>query len=216
MANKLAIVGAATGYLKRNPTELVRVVKNAAALRFGLPLDALRWAAGQAKGRKAPKDVTIEAVPPGIRIAATITEMGATVRAGAVIFVDRVSLNDSELRFEIRLDDVTATVLDDNGNSPVATLLKSGALDLSKPGNLAAFMPKRPAMLVEAKDDRIVLDFMKHPAFNKSAKLKAIVAALTALGSINAIESDWNHLDLKFRAFPRGINHVVGALRRVL
>ncbi|MCA9642902.1 MAG: hypothetical protein H6718_34395 [Polyangiaceae bacterium] len=216
MADKLAMFGAATGYLKRHPAELMRVAKNAVALRFGLPLDALRWLAGQAKGPKAPKDVSVEAVPPGIRVAATITEMGATVRAGAVIFIDRVSLNEAELRFEIRLDDVTAKVLDDNGASPVATLLKSGALDLSKPGNLAAFMPKRPAMLVEAQDDRIVLDFMKHPAIDKSAKLKAMVAALTALGSVKSIETDWDHLDLAMSAFPRGFNEALASIRRVL
>ncbi len=216
MADKLAMFGAATGYLKRNPAEVLRAVKNAAALRFGLPLDALRWLAAQAKGPKAPRDVSIESVPPGIRVSATITEMGATVRAGAVIFIDRVSLNETELRFEIRLDDVTAKVLEDNGASPVATLLKSGALDLSKPGNLAAFMPKRPALLVEAQDDRIVLDFMKLPAIHKSAKLKALVAALTALGSLKAVEADWDHLDVRMIAFPRGFGEAIASVRRAL
>ncbi len=216
MANKLAMVGAATKYLRRNPSELVRALKSVASLRVGLPLDAMRWLASQAKGPKAPKDVEIESVPPGIRVSATVTQMGATVRASAVVFIDRVSINESELRFEVRLDDVTAKVLEDNGNSPVATLLKSGALDLSKPGNLAAFMPKRPAMLVEAEDDRIVLDLMKHPKVAKSPKLQRAIAAVTAVGSLRGIESDWDHLDLKFSAFPRGVGEVLAAVRRAL
>lgn len=216
MADKLAVLGAAGGYLKKHPEEVLRAVKNALVLRFGVPIDALRWAAGQVSGPKAPKDVEIEAVPPGIRFAATVKEMGATVRASAVVFIDRVSLNDEELRFEIRLDDVSATVLEDNGASPVATLLKSGALDLSKPGNLAAYMPKRPPMLVEAEDDRIVLDIMKHPKLSKGGKIQAAVAAVTALTSIRAIETDWDHLDVSFSAFPRGVGDFLAAARSVL
>ncbi len=60
-------------------------------------------------------------------------------------------------------------MLDETSESPVAALLRSGALDLSKPGNLAAYMPKRPAMLVAAKDDRVTLDLMRHPKFAKDA-----------------------------------------------
>src|SRR5690349_21271617 len=60
MPDKKAILQAASGYLKDHPEELVRALKSAAAMRIGLPLDALRWFAAQAKGRRAPKNVEIE------------------------------------------------------------------------------------------------------------------------------------------------------------
>ena len=92
MPDKKAMVEAAGGYLKRHPEELLRAMKNAAGLRFGVPIDALRWLAGQVKGRKAPKDVAVEAVPPGIRASASIDLAGTSVRAAATVFIERVHL----------------------------------------------------------------------------------------------------------------------------
>ncbi len=216
MPDKKAMVGAASGYLRRNPGEILRAAKNAVGLRFGVPLDALRWLAGQAKGKKAPRDVSIEAVPPGIRAGAIVNLSGTDVRASAVVYIEDVLLSATELRFEIRLSNVELRLVDSSSESPVATLLKSGALDLSKPGNLAAFMPKRPAMLVEAHDDRIVLDLMKHPKLAANGKLGRLVDALTAFMTVRGIETDPEHLDVQLRAFPRGVGGAIEALRPAL
>ncbi len=216
MPDKKAIIEAAGSYLRQHPQELLRAVRNAVTLRVGLPLDALRWFASQATGKKAPKDVQIEAVPPGIRVAASVDAMGTPVRASATIFVDRVRLSDEELRFEIRLADVALKVLDDNAQTPIAALLKSGALDLSKPGNLAAYMPKRPPVLVEAVDDRIVLDLMKHPKLAKAAAVGKVLGLVTPIVGVRAIQTDWEHLDVLFRAFPEGLAEALTAVRRAL
>lgn len=216
MPDKKAMVEAAGGYLKRHPEELLRVVKNAAGLRFGLPIDALRWLAGQVKGKKAPKDVQVEAVPPGIRASAIVDLAGTAVRAAATIFIERVHLAPDELRFELRLRDVKLELTDPKAETPVATLLKSGALDLSKPGNLAAFMPKRPAMLVDAHDDVIVLDVMKHPKLADNAKAQRLIETVTSLVTVKGIETDREHLDVLLSAFPRGFSSAVEALRPAL
>ena len=97
MPDKKAIIEAAGSYLRQHPQEVLRAGRNAVTLRVGLPLDALRWLASQATGKKAPKDVQIEAVPPGIRVAASVDAMGTPVRASATIFIDRVRLSDEEL-----------------------------------------------------------------------------------------------------------------------
>lgn len=209
------MVRAAGGYLREHPEELLRVVKNAVGFRFGVPLDALRWLAAQAKGKKAPREVRLTAVPPGIRASAIVALAGTEVRAAATVFVERVRLNAHELRFELRLSDVSLKLVDESAETPVATLLKSGALDLSKPGNLAAFMPKRPAMLVDAKDDRIVLDLKLHPKL-QHGKAERLVAMLTPLFTITGIETDTDHLDLQVRAFPEGVGEAAAALRSVL
>jgi hypothetical protein len=206
----------AAKYLRDHPEELLRALRNLLALRFGVPLDALRFFAGRAKGKKAPKDLVLEAVPPGLRVAATVDLMGTPVRAGATVFIERVSITPEELRFEIRLAGVSLKVPDDAPESPIAALLRSGALDLSKPGNLAAYMPKRPALLVEAKDDRVVIDLMRHPKIAKNPRAIRAVALLAPLLTVAGIESDSEHLDVTLRAFPDGLKEAVGGLRKVL
>ena len=98
MAEIKPVLDAVFSYVKAHPEELLRALRNALALRFGVPIVALRWLAGRVKGKKAPKDIEIEAVPPGVRVAATIDLMGTPVRASAVLFVERVSASPDELR----------------------------------------------------------------------------------------------------------------------
>jgi hypothetical protein len=218
---ELRVILEAVGkYLKDHPEEILRLLRNVLALRFGVPIAALKWFAGKAKGKRAPKDVQIEAAPPGVRVSATVDLMGTQVRAGATIFVERVSITAEELKFEIRLAGVVLKVLDENSDTPIAALLKSGALDLSKPGNLAAYMPKRPAILVEAKDDRLTLDLMKHPKFAGSVRAQTLVGLLAPLVTIAGIESDPEHLDVLLRPFPDGVRdgvrEAVNGIRRAI
>jgi hypothetical protein len=216
MADRKAMLEAAGAYLKQHPEELVRAAKNLVALRLGVPLDALRWLVGQARGKRVPKDVEIDAVPPGVRFAATLDLMNTPIRASAVVFVENVGLSADELRLELRLAEVKLKVLDDTAESPVAALIRSGALDLSKPGNLAAFMPKRPAVLVEAQDDRIVLDLKRHPKLAANEKLERALRLLMPMVTVRSITTDDDHLDLSLRAFPEGVSEAVGAIRSVL
>lgn len=211
-----AVLEAGSKYLRDHPEELLRALRNLLALRFGVPLDALRFFAGRAGGKKGPKDLVLEAVPPGLRVGATVDLMGTPVRADATVFIERVSITPEELRFEIRLANVSLKVAADAPESPIAALLRSGALDLSKPGNLAAYMPKRPAFLVDAKDDRVVIDLMRHPKIAKNPRAIRTVALLAPLLTIAGIESDSEHLDVTLRAFPDGLREAVGGIRRIL
>jgi|GEM_PF-340424 len=213
MADPKAILGAVFGHLRAHPEELLRALKNLIALRLGVPLAALRWMASQPR-RKGPQEIEIEAVPPGIRVAANIDLMGTPVRAGATVFVERVTASDVEFLVEVRVADVKMKLLDDTIESPVAALLRSGALDLSKPGNLVAYMPKRPALLVEAKGDRVVVDLFKLPKVAKSARARKVLSLLQPLITVGAIRTDpAGHLDVEFRPFPEGIGNVVQLLR---
>ena len=152
--NPRALVSAAVGYVRRNPDEILKAAVNAASLRFGVPLAALRYAAGQLKpGKRAPKDIEIATAPPALRLSASLDAMGTPVRASAAIKVDEVSVTPEAVRIGVRLSDVRLSLLAES-DSPVATLIKSGALDLSKPGNLVKYIPKRPPAIVEAEGDR--------------------------------------------------------------
>jgi hypothetical protein len=212
----IPVVEAAFSYLRQHPDELLRVLRNAVALRFGLPIAALRWLAGNTKAKKSPRDIVITAVPPGVRVEASFELMGTPLRAGAEVFVERVKLGPEELRFDIRLAKVSLKVLDDSVESPLAALLRSGALDLSKPGNLVAYMPKRPALLVEAKDDRISLDLFRHPKIGRDPRLKRLVSVLLPFITVSAIQTENDHLQVALRAFPDGVGQAFEGVRRAL
>ena len=141
MPSPLVALRAGFEYLKRNPTELITVARHAAGFRMVVPLDALRWmVANSPQNKKAPQDVVIGEKPPAITFGATIDLMGTKVRANAAIKVEELRLSPEELRVTLRLSDVKMEVIGDGGTSPVAALLTSGALDLSKPGNLVALI----------------------------------------------------------------------------
>jgi hypothetical protein len=201
-------------YLVEHPDELVRILRNAASLRFGVPLAALRWVAARAGGRHAPTDVRIEAVPPGIRVGATLPIMGALVRASALIFVDGVRLGPSELRLELRFTDVELELLE-HSKSPLASLLRSGALDLTKLGNLVAVMPRRPAFLVEAEGDRIVIDLKRHPAF-QGARTETLLALITPLVTVTGVATDSEHVDVELGVLEQGAAAAIAAWRSIL
>jgi hypothetical protein len=77
-------------------------------------------------------------------------------------------------------------------------------------------MPKRPALLVEAKDDRIVLDLMKHPKLATDERLKRALGLVVPLVTIGAIESDPEHLDVAFRPLPKGVSEVLRGIGRAI
>lgn len=212
MIRPRAIFEAAVGYVRKNPDEVVRAAWNATGLRFGVPLASLRWFAGHLKGAKVPKDIEIGSAPPALRLSAVVDAMGTPVRASAAVKIDEVTITEDSLRIGVRLRDVHLALAGDS-ESPVATLIKSGALDLSKPGNLVKFLPKRPPLIVEADGDRIVVDLMKMPKLAGDARLRRALGILSPVLGIRAIETDGDHVYVKLRAVPTGLPEAIHKLR---
>jgi hypothetical protein len=193
-------------YLREHPQEILRAARQALHLRFGVPVAALRWLVFQLDGRGGhPADVEIEAVPPGIRVTATVEEMGTLLRGSAILTVEDVRISAEELRVEVRLTEVSVRLLDDQSNTPLAALIRSGALDLSRTANLVAQMPTRPVVLVEAIENRLILDFMRLPLLSADERLRRLVGAISSLLSIKAVETDATHLDVAISALPSGL-----------
>lgn len=214
MFSPRAMIQAAVGYVRKNPDEVVRAAVNATGLRFGVPLATLRWFAGQITGAKAPKDVEISSAPPALRFSAVVDAMGTPVRASAAIKIDEVSIGEESLRIGVRLREVKLACVDDASESPVATLIKSGALDLSKPGNLVKFIPKRPPAVVEAEGDRVVVDLMKVPKLASDPRVRKALSVIAPILGIRAIETDRDHLYVKLRATPAGLPEAIGKIRK--
>jgi len=213
MLDARALLTATVDYVRKNPDELVRAAVNAAGLRFGVPLAALRWLSSQAKlPRKAPRDIDIGSAPPALRVTLSVDAMGTPVRASAAVRVDEIDLSSEAMRIGVRLSDVKLALIGDS-ETPVATLIKSGALDLSKPGNLVKFLPKRPPAVVEADGDRIVIDLLKLPTFESNTRLRQALAVFTPVVNVRAVETDRDHLYIALRASPRGLGKAIAALR---
>jgi hypothetical protein len=213
MSKARKAVTACLGYLKRHPFELLHVARKAAGLRISVPLDALRWMVDQIPpGKRAPKDVVLGEKPPAITFGATLNLMGTEVRAGAALRIEEILVSPAELRVTVRLADVRLEALG-GGDSPLAALLKSGALDLSKPGNLANFMPQRPPALIEAKDDRLVVDLMKVPKIAANERLRRILSVVTPVLAIRDVRVEDDHLQIGWKVRPTGVPTALFALR---
>lgn len=208
-------VEALRSYLRTHPEELGRAVRSALGLRFGVPLAALRWLAQQAERTGKVEDFKIDSVPPGLRLAANLDLMNTPVRAGAIVFVERVVFNDEELTVALRLEEVSLK-LNGESESPIAALIKSGALDLTNPGNLVNFMPNRSPVLAEANGNRIVLDLMRDPNVGKNPLVRRAVSLLTSFVTLHGVETDTKHLDIAFRALPTGLGGAVRSVRNNL
>ena len=209
-----ALVSAALAYVRENPQEIVNAAINATGLRFGVPLAALRWGAAQLEpSRKAPKEIEIGTSPPALRLSAIVDAMGTPVRASAAIKVDEVELSADALRVGLQLRDVKLKLVNDAEDTPVATLIKSGALDMSKPGNFVKFLPKRPRAIVDADGDRVVLDLMKIRKIGNNKRLRRILSVLFPVLNVRAIETDRDHLYVALKASPSGIARAIEAMR---
>src|SRR5580704_14476831 len=123
MLDARQLASAAIDYIRRNPDELVKAAINAAGLRFGLPLAALRYVSTQARlPRKAPKDIDIGSAPPAIRISLTVDAMGTPVRASAAIKVDEIDLSPGRMRVGLKLADVKLALVGES-DAPIAMLI---------------------------------------------------------------------------------------------
>ena len=210
-----AALRSAGRFVVKNPATMFSIARHALGLKIAVPLDAMRWfISNTPPGSKAPQDVTVMARPPAINVGATVDLMGTPVRASASIKIDDLQLGPEQLRVKIRLSQVDLKLLGESF-TPVAGLIKSGALDLSKPGNLAKFMPKRPDVLVEAQDDYLVLDLMKNPRIRQNDKVRRFLETLTPVVNVTSIGTDHDMLVIGLRATPLGFPRALNAARQL-
>jgi hypothetical protein len=120
-----------------------------------------------------------------------------------------VEFSDSQARIELRLRDVSLKLLDESVQTPLAALIRSGTLDLSRVASLVAYLPSRPAALVEAVDDRLVLDLLKVPKWASAEFAHKLVGVLSTVLAIDSIKTDTDHLEVAIRALPRGLSGVM-------
>ncbi|MBC7170791.1 MAG: hypothetical protein H5U40_00100 [Polyangiaceae bacterium] len=215
MVKAQAALESAREYLRRNPDEFGRAVRNAMGLRVGVPIVALRWLARQAEKPGKLEDIQIDSVPPGLHIAANVDAMKTPLRVSATLFIDRIVFTEEELTIAIRVEDIGLKLVGD-ARTPLAAIIKSGALSLDNIGTLLGYMPDRPVIIAEANENRLVLDLMRDPKIGRNPLTRRIVAVLTSFVTLYGVHSDSSHLDVSFRALPDGFGGAARALRHHL
>ena len=198
-------------YLRSNPNEIGRALRNALGLRFGVPVAALQWLSRKAEEAGKVKRLRVGTRQNGISVTADLDLMKTPVRGSAVICIEQVALSDEELSLTLRLEDVSLELTED-AETPVAALIKSGALDLSNPATLAGYLPGRSPVLVEAEGNRLVLDLMRDPKIGRNPNVRHVVGLLTSFVTVHGVETGTEHVDVVFRALPRGL---LGAARAI-
>jgi hypothetical protein len=201
-------------YLKRHPEEFLRAAKNAATMKVGVPVVALLWVVRELGGEKVPADLLLEARSPGIYARASFQMMKTPLRGGANIIIESVEMRSDAILIDLRFEDITLEVTRENVGTPVAALIQSGSLDVSRPGDLLSFMPQRPAMLVEARGNVITIDLMRHPKLS-AQKARRLVALIAPLLGIQAIRTDNSHVDVAFSPLPGGTGEALSQLRKL-
>jgi len=208
-----AALRSAGRFMAKNPITVLSMARHALGMRIAVPLDAVRWfITNTPPSKKAPQDVTVMTRPPAIAVGATLDLMGTTVRASAAIKVEQIEIAPEQAKVKVRLSNVDLKVLGDAA-TPVAALIKSGALDLSKPGNLLKFAPKKPDVLVEAQDDTMVVDIMRNPKVRQNERVRRVLEALTPVVNVVGISTEGDFLVLQLRATPLGFPRALNAAR---
>src|SRR5262245_19524214 len=140
-------------YVRSHPEEIARAIRSALGMRVGVPLAALRWLGGQLEASGKVRDLQIDSVPPGLKVSGNFNLMKTPVNAGGTIYIERVVCNAKELTIALRLEDLSLQ-LDGDSQTPIAALIKAGALDLKNPGSLLLFMPNRSPIIADAQGNR--------------------------------------------------------------
>jgi len=198
----------AFAYLVSKPDYLLRSAVNATKLRFGLPMDAVTWLLGKLSRGKLPEDLTLVAMPPGVQFAATFNVMGTALFVSAVVSVDTVQLSADSIRISLHIRDLAVKPPLD---SPMTAMLMM--MDLSKPGDMLAFLPFRPSVILSAQGDEFVLDLLQLPKLKQNALARRIVAAVSEVLTIRELGTEDDMLVIGLRAMPSGIVSALGHLR---
>ena len=202
-------VTSAGRYVVQNPSMVARMLAHAIAFRLPIPLDAIRWLADNLFD--APGGVHIEAAPPGLELGGELAVMGNGMKASAVIRVMSIEAAPDTLKATVVVSDLSLVAKD--AKSPMAQLLKSGALDLSKPAGLLKMMGKKPRVIEDASGDTFHLDLMQLPAVAKNDAIRRALNAFTPVLNVSEIFAEDDLLLIAFKATPGGLPSTLSAVR---
>jgi hypothetical protein len=207
-------VTSASRYVVQNPGMIARMLAHAIAFRLPIPLDAIKWLADNLANAPGSPPVTIDSAPPGLQLQGSIAIMGNTMQASAIVNVTEIQLSPDVFNVTVVVADLALEA--ENSASPLAQLLKSGALDLTRPADLLKFMGKTPAVIADAHVDTFKLDLLKVPEVAQNDGIRRALNAFTPVVTVREIFSQDDLLLVAFQANPSGLPNTLSAVREFL
>lgn len=212
MSSPTAALLAGFDFVRRNPFALVAAARNAAQLRVTVPLDVVRWGLGKIRS-EVVGDFAVSSAPPGLALEMTASAMGAKVGIKAVLTVEELVLGPDVFRVTVRVTDLAIEPQGSAAGGPIAALLASGTIDLAKPGNLLAFLPKKPSLIAEAEGNRFVLDLLQLKSLRDNAMLMRGLRLVTPVLTIRDVVTEDDNLLVGLRVRPSGLPLILASLR---
>jgi hypothetical protein len=186
-------------YLSTNPLVMLQAARNAARFELSVPIALLRWAIDLRPRGKGPTRIDLFNADPALGVSLGVDLYGTELSVSSKIAIERIENLDGELKVELR---VSGLEVNAPPGSPAAMMVKS--LDLSRPGSLMNMMPKRHAALVDATDDRFVLDLLKIPALAGNVRFRRVLAALSFI-RVAHVRADADLLAIRLDVSPTAI-----------
>ncbi|MGB0680329.1 MAG: hypothetical protein ACPGUV_11765 [Polyangiales bacterium] len=192
----------------QHPKLVWQALRHAASWRLAVPLPWLRAlvTAFEQPGGKFSA-VELEARAPGLHLGLNLRAMGMQLRLRATLAVTHLVLQPDQARITLRVADLAAQVLGGK-ESALSALLRSGALDLSQPGEVLRFMPKRPKAVLRAEGEEIELDLLTIDALRHDLLWQRILKHFAGAFSVAGVDCRDDWLTIQLQPRPQGMGGV--------
>ncbi len=186
----------AVSFLASHPAYLVRSALNAARSEVSIPMALVRWALDQRPAGKGPERIELFPADPALGLALTVDLYGTKIEVKSEITIESIEPGGDALHLSLHVANLKVNA---PPGSPAAMMVSS--LDLSRPAALLKMMPAKHAMLVDATDDRFVLDLLQIKGLARNPMLRRILAALSFV-RITGVRADGEVLALALDVSP--------------
>jgi hypothetical protein len=194
----------AVGFFVSHPLFLAQSAKNALHRELTIPIALLQWAIDRRPRGKGPERIELYHADPALGLRLTVDLYGTKLDVSCELTIESIAPRRDALEIALRVRNLK---LEAPQGSPAEMMVKS--LDLSRPAALMAMMPQKHSALVEARDDRFVLDLLKIRALGNNVVLRRVLTALSFL-TVAGARADGDALALRIDVSPMA---APGALR---
>jgi hypothetical protein len=186
----------AAGFLTSHPLFFLQSALNVARRELTLPIPLLQWAIDKRPRGKGPERIELTHADPALGLGLTVDLYGTKLQVSAELTIESIEPKPDALNLALRVRNLK---LDAPAGSPAAMMMAS--LDLTKPASLVKMMPMQHGALIEAHDDRFVLDLLQIPALARNPVLRRVLTALSFL-RVSGARADGDLLALHLDVSP--------------
>lgn len=187
--------------LQKSPRLLLLIFTQALKHRWIVPLDTIRFFLERGlKDIPMVQDWSLQAKPPGLLIHAKLSIMDNSVQVSMVLSIVQVDWTEEHFRIRVQADNVQVHAPSD---SPIHSML--ALVDLTKPGDLIAWLPSAIPGLVEGAGNQLVFDLFEIPAIRNKHWVLRTLQAIPHIARLVSVRAGRNVLVLQWHCMLRNL-----------